>query len=139
MRNSLKSVGTCLLVASAAFSLSTAKAESWGPWSDSNQYGSGAGSGRGDLVGDGTGVGEAGFDMKLKGRGNTRSDFRGHAAIGWRGDAYGYDNPPYWGGGPYGQMPMPPWGAHPGPAFPQQHHPQPQGYSQPPALAPANR
>ena len=53
MRIFAKSLGTAIIVGSAALTMSIANAEFWS--GDGNQYGSGAGAGRGDFVGDGTG------------------------------------------------------------------------------------
>jgi len=66
-------------------------------WDSSNGSGTGNYNGAADMVGNGTGEGEATFSMDFTGKGRTAGDFRGNGNTAGDFSGYGYESNPYYG------------------------------------------
>ena len=64
-------------------------------WDSSNGSTAGNYNGAADMVGNGTGEGEATFSMDFTGKGRTAGDFRGNGNTAGNFSGYGYDAPYY--------------------------------------------
>ena len=83
------------IIALAAIIASAQASAFWDSWDSSNGSATGNYNGAADMVGNGTGEGEATFSMNFTGKGRSAGDFKGNGNTAGDFSGYGYESSPY--------------------------------------------